>query len=73
MATTSGAVAAAATPNLIGAADAAVATNIFGIISAQNLDPTLLSPALVLLSSRGGNSGGFGWEGCPLLSTIADG
>ena len=73
MATTAAAVDAAAPPNFMVAAAAAVASNVSGVLSAPNLDPALLSPALVLLASRNGDSGGCGSEGRPLLSTIADG
>ena len=52
---------------------AAVGANVSAVLSASNLDPALLSPALILLASRDGDSGDFGSEGRLLLLTIAGG
>ena len=58
-------------PPLMVAAAAVVSANVSGVLSAPNLDHALQSPALILLASW--NSGRFGSEGRPLLSTIAGG
>ena len=55
------------------ATSAAVAANVWGVISTPNFDPVLLSHPLVLLASHGNDSGGFGSEVRPLLSTINGG
>ena len=52
---------------------AAVAYNISGVLSAPNLDPALLPPALVFLTPRNGDSGGFGLEVRPIFLKIAGG
>ena len=73
VAATAEAVAAAPPPNLMVASAVVVASNVSCVITAPNSDPALLSPDHVLLASRDCDSGGFGSEGRPLLSTIAGG
>ena len=60
MAATAAIVAAAIPPNFMVATAAAVAANVLDVLYAPNFDPAILSPALVLLASRDGNSRGFG-------------